>query len=261
MWGQQAVVVNQPGAGGLIAARAAAAAPPDGQTLFFATVTTYVALPEMQANLPFDVNGFVRLGFVGEVPLAIAVTPALLVNSLPELIGLSKRQPTGLNVAAGFRGSMPHLTTELFRSRSGANLTPVFYADSGQVMNDLISGRVPIGVEGLAGPMAAGQLKLLAIASPTRLALRADVPTVAETLPGFAASGWFVLVAPPGTPVVVAKRVSDDLRTVLALPEVKHRFDALSVSTRAMSQQALSDFIRGEQQLWKPVIEQIGGTQ
>jgi len=258
MWGQQAVVVNLPGAAGLIAARAAAVAPPDGQTLFFATVTTYVALPEMQANLPFDVNDFVRIGFVGEVPLAIAVTAALPVNSLPELVALSKRQPGGLNIAAGFRGSMPHLTTELFRSRSGADLTPIFYADSGQVMNDLISGRVPIGVEGLAGPMAAGQLKLLAVASPARVASRPDLPTVAEALPGFAASGWFSLVAPRGTPASIVKKVSDDLREVLALPAVKQRFDTLNVSMRSMSPQDLSDFIRSERQLWKQVIKQAG---
>jgi tripartite-type tricarboxylate transporter receptor subunit TctC len=258
MWGQQAVLVNQPGAGGLIAARAAAAAPPDGQTLFFATGTTYFALPEMQPNLPFDVNGFVRIGFVGEVPLAIAVTPALPVNSLRELIALSKRQPGGLNIAAGFRGSMPHLTAELFRSRTGANLTSVHYAGDSQALNDLISGRVPVGVEGLAGPMATGQLKLLAIASVARLSSRPEVPTVAETLPGFAASGWFVLAAPSGTPAAIVKKVGDDLGAVLALPDVKERFDALSVSTRAMSSLELADFIRSERQLWKPIIKQAG---
>ena len=129
-------------------------------------------------------------------------------------------------------------------------------------MNDLISGRVPVGVEGLAGPMAAGQLKLLAVASPVRLASRPDVPTVAETLPGFAASGWFALVAPPGTSAAIVRKVSDDLRVVLALPEVKQRFDALSVSTRSMSPQELSEFIRSERQLWKPVVQQANlGTQ
>jgi tripartite-type tricarboxylate transporter receptor subunit TctC len=122
----------------------------------------------------------------------------------------------------------------------------------------VISGRVPILIEGLAGPLAGGQLKLLGIASRARLASFPDIPTVAETLPGFAASGWFVLVAPPGTPLSIVKKVSEDLRVVLARTDVKQRFDELSLSTRSMSPQELSDFIRTERELWKPVRKQIG---
>jgi tripartite-type tricarboxylate transporter receptor subunit TctC len=211
----------------------------------------------IQPNLPFNVNDFVPIGFVGEVPMAIAASRTLPVNSLSEMVAYSKRQTGGLNVAIGQRAGIPHLTAELLRARSGAELTSVLYPSGSQAMNDLISGRVPIGVEGLAGPMAAGQLKLLAVASVARLVSRPDLPTVAETLPGFAASGWFALVAPPATPAAV-KKVSDDLRSVLTLPEVKQRFDALSVSTRAMSPQELSQFIRSERHLWKPVIKQAG---
>jgi tripartite-type tricarboxylate transporter receptor subunit TctC len=262
IWGQQTVLVNQPGAGGAIAARAAATAASDGSTLLMAVASTFAVLPETQPNLPFNVDDFVSIGFVGEVPMAIAASPTFPVNNLLELIAHSKRQPGGLNVAAGFRGGIPHLTAELFRSRSGADLATVLYPSGAQAMNDLISGRVPVGVEGLAGPMAAGQLKLLAVASPIRLASLPDVPTVAETLPAFAASGWFALVAPPGTPAAIVRKVSDDLRVVLALPEVKQRFNALSVSTRSMSPQELSEFIRSERQLWKPVVQQANlGTQ
>ena len=113
-------------------------------------------------------------------------------------------------------------------------------------------------IEGLAGPLAGGQVKLLAVASPTRLASRPELPTVSETVPGFAASGWFVLVAPPGTPSSIVTKVSGDLREVLARPDVKQKFDELSLSTRSMSSQELGDFIRSEQQLWKPVIKKIG---
>jgi tripartite-type tricarboxylate transporter receptor subunit TctC len=258
MWGQQTLLVNQPGAGGAIAARAAATATPDGATLFMAVASTFAILPEIQSNLSFNVDDFIPIGFVGEVPMAIAASPAFPVNNLTELIATSKRESGGLNVAVGFRGGIPHLTAELFRSRSGAELTSVLYPGSPQAINDLINGRVPVGVEGLAGPMAAGQLKLLAVASPTRLASRPDLPTVAETLPGFAASGWFVLVAPPGVSAAIAKKASDDLRVVLTLPEVMQRFDALNVSTRPMSPQELASFIKSERQLWKPVIKQAG---
>ena len=260
MWKQQTTLVNQPGAGGAIAARAAATAPPDGYTLYMAIASTFISLPEIQPHLPFDVNDFVPIGFVGEVPIAIAASPVLPVNSLPELIAYSKTQPGGLQVAVGIRGGITHLATELFRSRSGAELTSVYYPGSAHALPDVISGRVPIMVEGLAGPLAGGQLKLLAIASSKRLASRPDVPTVSETVPGFTASGWFALVAPPSTPPAIVKKVSDDLRVVLALPDVKQKFDELSLSTRSMSPQQLTDFIRDERQLWKPVIKQIGLT-
>jgi tripartite-type tricarboxylate transporter receptor subunit TctC len=258
MWGQQTMLVNQPGAGGAIAARAAATAAPDGYTLYMAIASTFISLPEIQPNLPFNVNEFVPIGFVGEVPMAIAIAPTLPVNSLPELIASSKTQQGGLNLAIPNRGGIPHLAAELFRERSGAQLTYVYYPGSPQAISDVISGRVPSIIEGLAGPLAGGQLKLLAIASLARLESRPDVPTVSETVPGFAASGWFVLVAPPGTPSAIVRKVSDDLRVVLARADVKQKFDQLNLSTRSMSSQDLGDFIRSERQLWKPVIKQIG---
>ena len=258
MWGQQTALVNQPGAGGAIAARAAASAAPDGYTLYMAIASTFISLPELQPNLAPNISAFVPIGFVGEVPMAIAVSPALPVNSLPELIAYSRTQQGGLNVAIPNRGGIPHLATELFRERSGAELTYVFYPGSAQAMSDVISGRVPMIIEGLAGPLAGGQVKLLAVASPARLATRPNLPTVSETVPGFTASGWFVLVAPPGTPSSIVRKVSGDLREVLARADVKQKFAELSLSTRPMSSEELGDFIRSEQQLWKPVIKQIG---
>ena len=258
MWGQQTVVINQPGAGGVIAARAAAAATPNGQTLFMAVASTFTVLPVTEPNLAASLNDFVPIGFVGEVPMGIAVSPNLTVNSLPELIALSQKQPGGLDTAVEFRGGVPHLTTELLRSRTAANLNPVFYLAGGVAMGDVIAGRVPVMIQGVSSPIAAGQLKLLAIASATRLQSHPDVPTVAETVPGFTASGWFVLVAPPGTPASIAQKISDDLRVALAAPDVKEKFAALSVSTRPLSPPQLQDFIHSEQQLWMPIVKRLG---
>jgi tripartite-type tricarboxylate transporter receptor subunit TctC len=258
IWGQQVVVANQPGAGGLFAARAAAAAPPDGHTLFMAVASTFVALPEMQSNLPFNMSDFVPIGFVGEVPMVVAVSPTLPANSLAELIALSRKQRGTLSAATTPRGDMPHLAAELFRLRSGADLTLVNYQTMSLAMNDVISGRVAAAVDGLGGPSARGQLKLLAIASRSRVASRPDVPTVAETVPGFVATGWWVLVAPPGTPASIVNKLSNDLRAVLARPDLNDRFEQLGTLTRAMSPQELSKFIRSERELWKPIIRQVG---
>jgi tripartite-type tricarboxylate transporter receptor subunit TctC len=258
MWGQQAVVVNQPGAGGLLAARTAAGAVPDGHTLFMAVASTFVALPEMQANLRFNVNDFVPIGFLGEVPMAVAASPTLAVGSLAELIALSRKRPGGLTVAVSTRGELPHLAAELLRGRSDAELTPVHYPAMPQGVSDVISGRVGVAMDGVAGPIARGQLNLLAVASRGRVPSRPTIPTVAETVPGFVATGWWVLVAPPGTPAPIAKKLSDDLRLVLARPDLNQRFEQLGALTRAMSPQELSNFIREEQQLWKPVIQRLG---
>jgi len=260
MWGQQTVLVNQPGAGGALAARAAYTATADGHTLFMAVASTFTVLPQLQPNLSINVDEFVPIGFVGEVPMAIAVTPSLSVSSLPELIAHSKSQPGGLHVAMPFRGGIPHMTAELFRHRSSASLTYVFYPGVPQAISDVLSGRVPVLIEGLGGPLASGQFKLLAVASTERLASRPNLPTVSETVPGFAASGWFVLVAPPGTAASIVRKISEDLQAVLARPDVRQKFQDFSLSTRAMSPQQLADFIGSERKLWKPVIEQMDLT-
>jgi tripartite-type tricarboxylate transporter receptor subunit TctC len=255
-WGRPVVLVTQPEAGGLIAAKTVADAVPDGHTLFMGLASAFVVLPQTHKTLPFDINQFVPVGFVGEVPMGIAVAPELPVNSLPELIALSKQRPGGLNVAAAFRGSLPDLTTELFRARSGAAITAIHYPGSAQAMTDIMSGRVPVLIEGLGGPLGTGQVRLLAVASPDRR-LRPGVPTVAETLPGFAASGWYVLMAPPNTPAALANKINADLRAVLAEPDVVEKFADLNTTTRDYAPEQVADFIRAEQRLWMPVVQQL----
>jgi tripartite-type tricarboxylate transporter receptor subunit TctC len=253
-WSRPVTFITQPGAGGAIAAKTVAEAAPDGQTLFMALASAFVVLPEVHNNLPFDVSKFTPIGFVGEVPMGIAASPELPVNSLQDLIVLSKQRSGGLSVAAAFRGSLPDLTTELFRARSGAAITAIHYPGSAQAMTDIMSGRVPILVEGLGGPLASGQVKVLAIASRERLQSHPQVPTVAETLPGFAASGWFVMVGPPKMPQVLADRLNADLRAVIAEPDVTKAFGDLDTSTRDYSPEQTADFIHTEQQLWTPVV-------
>jgi len=260
MWAQQTALVNQAGAGGAIAVRTALAAPPDGHTLLMAIASTYTSLPENQPDLAPHVNDLVPIAFIGEVPMAIAVTPALPAKSLSELVELSKKQVGGLNVALALRGGTTHLTTELLRGRSGADLTAVFYPAAAQALSDVISGRVQLIIDGLSGPVGGDQVRLLAIASHERVRSRADIPTVSETVPGFASTGWVVLAAPPRTPAAIVTKMRADLLTVLARDDVKQRLDALSFSTRPMSPQALSEFIQRERDLWKPVIKQLALT-
>jgi tripartite-type tricarboxylate transporter receptor subunit TctC len=262
LWGQQAIIVNHPGATGGIAMRLAGNAAPDGYTLLQALGSSFFALPEVQSTFPFDLfRDFVPIGLVGEQPMIIAAAPSLGVSSLPELIALAKKRPGGINIAVLSRGGLPHLTAEWLRSASHAEITSVHYPATPQALNDVVTGRVDAMVESLpalAGAVSGGSLKLLALGSPQRLPDFPGVPTMAETLPGFRSMGWFALMAPPGTPKPIARKVSDDLRTVLARPELQERYRQLGTYVRPMMPAELVSFAREEQQRWKPVIARIG---
>jgi tripartite-type tricarboxylate transporter receptor subunit TctC len=174
LWGQQVLVFNLPGGGGTVAARAAAIAAPDGYTMFMPAASIYVSMPELYPDKSTNLSrDLMPVGFVGEQPLAIAISPSLGVNSLEELIDLSQKQPARINWAAvGPVGSLPHLAGELFRTRSSASITGVPYPSTSEAVSDLLSGRVQMIVEtlpSLTSLVAGGKLKVLAFASEKRL--------------------------------------------------------------------------------------------
>jgi tripartite-type tricarboxylate transporter receptor subunit TctC len=265
LWGQQVLVLSHPGAAGSAAARVAAAAPPDGYTLYMPATSAFVVMPEMLPNLPFDLErDFARIGFVGEQPMMFAVAPALGVNSLAELIARSKARPGEILYAANLRGSFPHLTVELFRRRTGADLTYIPYQGAAGGLQDILGGRISMIAESLPplfGAIQGGSVKPLAVASMKRLPSFPDLPTVAETSPGFAAMGWFVLLAPAGTPEAIVSKVNRDLAKVLEQPEFQKRFQDLGTFVRPMSPAETTEFIRNEQQLWRPLVRQLGTSQ
>ena len=262
-WGQQVFVTNHPGAAGSIGMKVAGTAPPDGYTLMHALSSSFVALPEIASTFPYDlVRDFVAIGFICEQPMAIAVSSTLGVNTLSELIAYAKARPGTLNVAVLSRGGIPYMTSEWIKLAANVDMTSVVYPGTPQGLSDLLGGRVQVIVDGLpslAGAIAGGKLKLLAVGSAQRLPNMPDVPTIAETLPGIPrALGWFALMAPPGTPEPIAQKISADLRTVLGDPELKQKLQDMASYTRPMTPAELQAYIREEQHLWKPVIEQVG---
>ncbi len=266
VWGQQAVPINQPGAGGAIAARAAAAAAPDGYTLGMPAVSAFVALPGSATNLPIQVpRDFTVIGYLGGAPMFISAAPRLGVKTLPELIALAKQQPGELAYGTNGPGRLTHLTGELLQSRTGIKLLMVPYSGgTAQVLTDVMGGRIPLVIEaysGIAGAIEAKTIVPLAVAAPKRLADLPDLPTVAETLPGFEAGGWQVLVAPVGTPDAIVQKVNRDLIKALSEPETRARLAKLGRDERPLSAAATLAFIQNEQRTWAPILQQIAATR
>src|SRR5687767_9222498 len=169
LWKQQVLILNRPGAGGLIAAQAASQAEKSGYTLYMTQASTYTVLPIAQPKLPVDLErDFTPISLVGVQPIAVAVAPSLGPKTLNELIALIRATPGGMRFAASNRGGQSHLTGEMFRLRTGLNLTFVHAAGAASSLNDVITGRIPImfeGIAGIGGAIQGGTLTPLAVAS------------------------------------------------------------------------------------------------
>ncbi len=264
LWNQQVVVLNHPGGGGSIAARTAATSGNDGYTIYMAAASVFTALagaPGVADNLPVQVpRDFLPITFLTQQPMVIAVSPALGVGTVAELIAKAKEKPGEIAYATTGRGRITHLTMELFQMRAGVKLQMIPYTGGpAQALGDVAAGRVQIVLDAyssLAGGMQSGVIKGLAVASLDRLP-SIDLPTVAQTLPGFFAGGWNVMLAPNGTAPLHVRKLGFDIRKVLGEPQVKEKLAALGAYVNPMSADALVDFINSQQKIWRPVAEAV----
>ena len=203
LWGQQVLILNRPGAGGLIALQALATAARDNHTLYLPSSSSLVVLPETNSKLPLDFErDLVPIGIIGETPFMIVAGNTLGVRTLAEAIALAKSKPGELTYAGNFRGSLPNMTGEMFASHAGIKLTFVPYPGSPPALQDVLGGRISLMVEGIAaftGALQAKTVTPLAITSPSRLPNYPDLPAAAETLPGYQSRGWTGVLAPTGT--------------------------------------------------------------
>jgi len=265
-WGQQAVLINQPGAGGAIAARAAASAVPDGYTFGMMALSAFVAIPGSADNLPIQMpRDFTTVGSLGGAPLFITAAQWLGVKTLPELIALAKKRPGEIAYGTNGVGRLTHLTGELLQSRADIQLLMVPYSGgTAQVLNDMMGKRVALSFDsysGIAGAVESKNAIPLAVAAPKRMTLFPDVPTAAETLPGFESEGWQVLVAPPGTPDAIVRKANAALNKAMSDPQALDRLAHLGRDFAPMSPEETLAFILGEQKMWAPIVAKIGVTR
>jgi tripartite-type tricarboxylate transporter receptor subunit TctC len=263
--GQQIVPVDQPGASGAVAAHAAAQAVPDGYTLFAPAISLFIAVPGKAENLPLVLpRDFLPVGSLIEQPMFVCASPASGLKSLPDLIRRAKAHPGQVSFAATGIGRITHLTGLLLQSRAGIKLQVVPYTGGpAAALTDVMGGRVPLiieGYSGLAGAIQAHKLNVLAVASSKRLPDFPNLPTVAETLPGFAAGGWQGIVAPLGTPVPAIQTFNAALNKVLVQPDLAKELATRGAYVKPLSPAETNAFVNAQQVQWKPVLDAFAAS-
>ena len=257
LWRQQVVIVNRPGADGIIAAQAAVDATPDGYTLYLPNGSTFFSLPATHDQLPFDLQrDLAPIGMVGVLPMVIAVSRTLGVSDLAGLLAYAKARKENLFYAGGLRGGLPDLVGAMLNTRLGTNLTYVHYVGTAKALPDVIAGQIPVVVDGIAAlssAMGGDSIVPLAVASANRLPEYPALATVAETIPDFEAVGWFPLMAPAGLTADIQTKLNNDLNNALSQPELQSRLAKLGTYVRQMSPPELAAFIRAQQELWEPI--------
>jgi len=258
---QSVVIDNRGGAGGTIGTDMAAKAAPDGYTLLLISVA-HAFNPAMYKKLPYDPEkAFAPIGMVAAGPVALTVHPSVPAQSVKELIALVKANPGKMNYATAGIGSFQHLASELFKLQAGLDMVHIPYKGGGPAMMDTIAGQAQINMASLIQviPHAkSGKLRLLATSGTKRSALFPDVPTVAETVPGYDATNWWGLVAPAATPQAILARLNSELEIVLKSDETRKRVENEGAEVVRMTPAEFGRFMAEETQKWAKVVKQAG---
>lgn len=254
--GQQIVVQNVGGAGGSLGAQQVAQADPDGYTILMATVATHALNPLILTQKPYDpVADFAPVSLLVLVPNVLAVNPELPVNTVQELIDLAKEQP--LAYASSGNGTPLHLSGELFKSMAGVEIDHIPYKGSGPALTDVLGNQVPIIFDNLpsaSSHIASGSLRALGVTTAERASSFPDIPTIAETLPGYETYTWNALFAPAGTPPEAIEALAAAAQAAMADPAVAARMAEFSATIVASGPEELAAHVQAEMAKWEPVV-------
>jgi tripartite-type tricarboxylate transporter receptor subunit TctC len=257
-WGQPVIVENHAGAGGNIGAEVVANSDPDGYTLLSSPPPPLVINQNLYPNLNFDPTQFVPVIVMTRVPNALVVNPdKIAANNVRDFIASAAANAGKVTDATQGNGTTSHLTSELFQMMAHVKLQNVPYRGSAPALNDLVAGSVDCMFDNLGVSMQlvkAGKLKLIAVASPKRMASLPEMPTIAETLPGFAAVTWYAMVAPAGTSAAIADKVNAGVNEALHDPEIQKRLADLSAEPVGGTAAATANYFHEETESWKNVI-------
>jgi tripartite-type tricarboxylate transporter receptor subunit TctC len=258
--GQSIVVENRTGASGLIAAEDVAKSPPDGYLLMMGSQTTLAVAPMLyHKTATLDpAKEFAGVTLTGASPLALVANPSFAAHSVADVIAMAKANPGKINFGTGGVGTTPHMTAELFQHDAGIKMLHVAYRGEAPAINDTIAGQIPLmfaNLSAVIGHIKGGSLRAIAVTSAQRSPNAPDVPTVAETLPGFAGETWFGIVAPAGTPHDVLLKLNGAARRALAAPDTKQRLAELGMSNGSSTPEEFDAYIKSEIAKWSQVIK------
>ncbi len=260
-FGHQVVVENREGANSGIANGIVARANPDGHTLLIGTLSLVVS-PLLYKELPFDPKDLAPVTLVVLTQNVICVNPKVEATSIRELIALAKARPGQLRYGSSGRGSSAFLTLELLKSMAGVELQEIPYKSTSQAVTDLISGEIPIYPPSLVSAiplMKSGRIRPLAVTGPKRASIAPDIPTVAETLPGYdAATGVYGLMVPAQTPKAIIDKLHRETVAVLQTPEFRDKMLAQGVDLVGSTPAEYAQYLRASGQKWKTLFARIG---
>lgn len=260
--GQQVVVDNRPGASGALGADIAARSPADGYTLLLTTTSIYAILPSLKRNLTYDpVRDFVPISRIASASNVLVINASLPVQSVAELVALAKSKPGVLNYASAGVGSPAHLAGEMLNLLAGIKLTHVPYKGAAPALLDVIAGSAQLIITSpisAGAHMKAGRVRALAVTGSARNPSLPELPTIAETVPGYEISQSWGIVAPAGTPAPVLKRLNDEILAVMNLPEVREQVARTGAVPAGDSAEAFQAFMARERQRLQDVITKTG---
>ncbi|HUW36203.1 MAG TPA: tripartite tricarboxylate transporter substrate binding protein [Rhodocyclaceae bacterium] len=261
LWGKPVIVAYKPGAGTVLGTNYVAKSDPDGYTLGL-VVTAHVINPSLRSNLPYDtVKDFSGVSMVATSQIVLTATPSFPANNLAELIALAKKEPGKLSYASPGAGSAMHLTGEMIKSKTGIDMLHIPFKGSGPAYVEVMSGRIPLMLDPLFSSMAyikSGKLKALAVSGAHRDPSAPNIPTMAETLPGFDVHSMFGIVVPRATPRDVVHKISADLEKVLQMPDLRARMASIGMTPVGTTPEQFDAYIRSEIVKWAAVVKSSG---
>ena len=261
-WGQAVVIENRTGANGNVGADFVAKSPPDGYTMLLSDVGALAINPSVYPNMPFDpVKDFAPVIMVAYSPHVLGVHPSVPVGSVRELIEYAKANPGKLNFANSGNGGAPHLAGIAFAQRTGISWAYIPYKGGSQAVADVAGGQANVIMNGMLATyptVKSGRIKGLAVSSAQRVASAPELPTIAETLPGFETGSYQGLLAAAGAPRDVVARLNAEITRILATAEMREKLAAQGTEVRSGTPESLGAFIGSEKTRWAQVIRESG---
>ncbi len=260
--GQPLVIDYKPGAGGMIATEMVARAPADGYTLLLGSSAQLALNPSLYATVRYDpVKDFAPVALLGATPNVLLAHPSLPVASLKDLIALAKSQGGRINFASPGAGSTAHLAAELLKMQAGIDLVHVPYRGAGPAVMDALGGQVQlifVAIPSIVNHAKQGRLRAIAVSGSHRSEALPDVPTIAETLPGFEASAWYGIVAPAGTPAAALGRLNALFKKITEAADLRAAWALQGIDPLEATPAQFADYIRSELPKWRAVIQRSG---